>query len=146
MNIDVRLRGDDELRRRLSDPGLAELVLRPGLRDAALMVQAQAQRKVHIITSKLQRSLGYVIEGHGWSLLARIGPRPGFDQPQRGRSRATGKRPQINRGDPREYGWWEEHGNRWRPAHPFLVPALTDNIYRIRAVMAAALQRALARF
>lgn len=155
--ISVRIKGADELRRKLQDPVLADAALRPGFAQAAIIVEGQAKRKVHFITGKLQSSIGHVIEGRGWDLLARVGPQPGHDAPRLTArlgvpgARSFGKvhpqrRRAVNRGDPREYGWWEEKGNRYRPGHPFLEPALTDNLGRIKGVIAAAVQRALSRF
>lgn len=141
----VTLRGFDELERRLGNID-ADQPLREGFTRAAIIVEGDAKRNVHRITGKLQGSLGHVIEGRGFDLRARVGPQPDTSPRRYSRSMtARWKRPRdgVNRGDPRRYARHEELGTRHRPGHPFLIPALTSNVERIRRVIAAALERAL---
>ena len=140
----VTIRGLDQLRRKLDPDGLDE-ALRPAFRDAGILVESEAKRGVHRVTGKLQGSLGSVVEGHGMGIRARIGPQPGMGQPRAYSAAQTGRwqkpRAGRNRGDPRVYGRFEELGTRYRAGHPYLVPALTRNTSRIRALIGAAVMR-----
>lgn len=138
-NLTITVRGAKELAAALSDPDLIDRVLRPGFRDAAVIVEGAARANVHRVTGKLQGALGHTIDGHGRNLEARIGPQPGRGQPAKYDTSSTSAwkrpRPGTNKGDPREYATYEEGGTRYRPGHPFLEPALTENIDRIENAM-----------
>ena len=140
----VTIRGLDGLRRKL-DPSQVDDALRPAFRAAAILVESDAKRGVHRVTGKLQGSLGHTIEGTGFDTRARVGPQPGLGQPRHYSRSQTGRwqkpRDGSNRGDPRTYGRYEELGTRYRPGHPFLVPALNRNTDRIRALIGEAIRR-----
>lgn len=148
-DFSITIKGAAELSRALTDQGLLDDLLRPGFEKASVIVQGDAVRNVHKVTRKLAGSLGHVLEGRGANLQARIGPQPGLDQPRGYTESQTSrwKKPRrgVNRGDPRVYAEFEEQGTRHRPGHPFLVPALTDNIDRIGNVIVDEAERAMER-
>ena len=135
MNIKVTIKGARELARSLDDDGFLDRALRPGFQKSAVGVEGAARGKVHTVTRKLQGSLGHELMGRGASLEAHIGPQPGLGQPRGYSESDTGrwKKPRKgrNKGDPQIYGQFEEEGTRYRPAHPFLEPALDENVGRI---------------
>ena len=138
--VRVEIRGAKSLARALGDAGIIDEALRPGFKKAAVIVEGQARADVHKVTRKLAGSLGHYLEGRGASLEAHIGPQPGLGQP-RGYSESDTrhwKKPRRGRntGDPTVYSLFEEKGTRHRAGHPFLEPALTDNIGRINDVIA----------
>ena len=146
MNLRVQVRGAKELARTLGDGNLLDRALRPGFQKSAVVVEGAARAKVHTVTRKLQGSLGYEMQGHGASLEAHIGPQPGTGQP-RGYSEsdtARWKKPRSgrNKGDPQAYGKFEEEGTRYRPAHPFLEPALDENVGRIEDLILRSIDEA----
>lgn len=148
-DISVRVIGASALAAALTDGNLVDALLRPGFKAAAVIVEGAARGKVHRVTGKLQGSLGEFIAGHGSDIEAHIGPQPGLGQP-RGYSAGQTSRWQTprkgrNTGDPTVYGVFEEKGTRYREGHPFLEPALTDNLGRIEDVIASEAQAGLER-
>jgi hypothetical protein len=142
MSMSVRIEGLDRLRRRFADsPESTSRAVSAGLLAAAAVVQEDAKHRVHSDTNpwtgstdryykrptgKLKSSIliGQV-EGSG------IGKQIAVGVTQRGgrtftRSSASGKA-RSNRGDVLVYGPIEE------AKHPFLGPALSQNIGRIMA-------------
>lgn len=146
-DLHVTIKGARELARKLGDGDLLDRILRPGFEQAAVIVEGAATDNVHRVTGKLQRAIGYRLEGRGASLEARIGPQPGMGAPARYTKADTAhwKKPRdgVNRGDPQEYGRYEEEGTSTHEAHPFLEPALTDNVGRIENAIERAAERAL---
>lgn len=134
-DIRVQVRGLRELAAKLGDGDLLDRILRPGFERAAVIVEGAATENAHRVTGKLQGSLGYFMEGHGAGLEAHIGPQPGMGAPARYSKADTAhwKTPRdgVNKGDPTEYGRYEEEGTSSREGHPFLEPALNDNIGQI---------------
>lgn len=130
----VTIVGLDELQRKLraSDAALAR-ALGPGLQAGAQVVTRDAKDRVPVWTGKLQRSLGPgKVEGSGKDQVIRVGIRPGFGAPSKGRSIKGQTRKERaalpwNRGEPRVYGVFVEKGTRKMRARPYLVPALTEN-------------------
>lgn len=130
----VTIVGLDDLQRRLraSDAALAR-ALGPGLQAGAQVVSRDAKKRVPVWTGKLQRSLGPgKVEGSGKDQLIRVGIRPGFGSPSKGRSvkgqtRKEREAMPWNRGEPRIYGPFVELGTRKMRARPYLVPAMTEN-------------------
>jgi HK97 gp10 family phage protein len=145
----VQLKGARELAGRLGDGDLIDRILRPGFEQAAAIVQGAAvdNAEPHHVTRKLQGSIGLYLDGYGAGLEAHIGPEPGHDAPANYTEADTShwKTPRsgTNKGDPREYGRYEEEGTRYREGHPFLEPALTDNVGRIEDVLESAAGQAL---
>lgn len=144
----VVVKGAKELAAALSDPALFDRILRPGFEKAAVIIVDDAKGKVHRVTGKLGRSLGARVEGRGRDLTGIAGVQPGRGQPAPYDRSSTSawKRPRsgTNTGDPREYGFYEEHGTRHRPGHPFLEPALNDNLGRIENVIGEEAERVIA--
>lgn len=139
MNVKITVKGAREISRLLGDSGLLDRALRPGFEKSAVVVEGSARGKVHTVTRKLQGSLGHELTGKGASLEAHIGAQPGLGQ-SRGYSESdTGrwKKPRKgrNKGDPQVYIQFEEEGTRYRPAHPFLEPSLTENEGRIEDII-----------
>lgn len=147
-NLRVTVKGARELASALSDPALLDRILRPGFRDAAIIVEGDARANVHRVTGKLQGSLGYTLDGRGKDLEARIGHQPGRGQPAKYDRSSTSRwrkpRSGTNAGDPRTYAPFEEYGTRYREGHPYLEPALNDNLDRIDNAMQDAAERVLA--
>lgn len=143
----VEIRGLRRLVLRLDDDGLLDAMLRPGFEQAATIVEGAATDNAHRVTGKLQRSIGYYLEGRGANLAAHIGPQPGMSAPAHYTIADTGRwktpRSGTNTGDPQEYGRYEEEGTRYREGHPFLEPALLDNIGRIEHAIERAIGREL---
>ena len=143
-DIRVQLRGARELAAKLGDGDLLDRILRPGFEQAAVIVEGAATENAHRVTGKLQGSLGSYLEGHGAGLEAHIGPQPGMGAPARYTKADTShwKTPRdgVNKGDPTEYGRYEEGSPN---EHPFLEPALEDNIGQIEDVIEQAAGRAL---
>lgn len=134
----VQIKGARELAAKLGDSSLLDRILRPRFEAAATIVEGAAIDNAHRVTGKLQRSIGQQINGAGASLEARIGLQPGMGAPA---SYGTGdtshwKTPRsgTNTGDPQEYGVYEEEGTRYHEPHPFLEPALDDNLGQIEDV------------
>jgi len=146
-NLRVQIKGARELASKLGDGGLIDRILRPGFEQAAVIVEGAATENAHRVTGKLQGSLGYFIDGFGAGLEAHIGPQPGMGQPARYTKADTAhwKTPRngVNTGDPTEYGRYEEEGTRYRGGHPFLEPALDDNIGQIEDAIEQAARRVL---
>ena len=138
-NVRVEVRGAKELASALRDPDLLDRILRPAFRDAAVIVEGDAKANAHRVTGKLQGSLGFVIDGRGKDLEARVGHQPGRGQPAKYDRSMTSRwrkpRSGSNTGDPREYAVFEERGTRYREGHPYLEPALTENLDRIENAM-----------
>lgn len=149
MNVKVTVKGARELAHLLDDSGLLDRALRPGFQKSAVVVEGSARGKVHTVTRKLQGSLGHELTGRGASLEAHIGPQPGLGQPRGYSESDTGrwKKPRAgrNKGDPQVYGVFEEEGTRYRPAHPFLEPALTENEERIEDLILRSVDEAFDR-
>ena len=149
MNIKVTVKGARELARALGDDGLLDRALRPGFQKSSVVVEGAARSKVHTVTRKLQGSLGYEMTGHGASLESHIGPQPGLGQPrgysESDTSRWRQPRKGRNKGDPQTYAPFEEEGTRYRPAHPFLEPALTENESRIEDLILRSVDEAFDR-
>ena len=149
MTIQVKINGIEALTKGLGQ-GL-DAALRPAFKVAAVIVEGSARRKVHTVTRKLQGSLSHRLEGQGMGLEAHIGPQVGSQNlGQRGYTESqTGrwKKPRKGRntGDPTVYGKFEEEGTRYRPGHPFLEPALTENVGRITDGIASEIGKALER-
>lgn len=146
MNLKVTVKGARELARELGDDGLLDRALRPGFQKSAVVVEGAARGKVHTVTRKLQGSLGYEMTGRGAGLEAHIGPQPGLGQP-RGYSESDTshwKKPRSgrNKGDPQVYGRFEEEGTKYRPAHPYLEPALDENVDRIERLILESIDKA----
>jgi hypothetical protein len=131
-DLRVEIKGARQLAAKLGDGDLIDRLLRPGFERAAVIVEGAATENAHRVTGKLQGSLGSFIDGHGASLEAHIGPQPGMGAPARYTKADTShwKNPRdgVNRGDPTEYGRFEEGSPN---EHPFLEPALNDNIGQI---------------
>jgi len=149
MNLRIEIKGARELARAFGGDFL-DRALRPGFTKSAVVVEGSARGKVHTVTRKLQGSLGHELSGHGASLEARIGPQPGLGQP-RGYSEsdtARWKKPRKgrNKGDPQVYAQFEEEGTRYRPAHPFLEPALDENEGRIEDLILRSVDDAIGKF
>ena len=146
MNLKVTIRGARELARDLGDDGLLDKALRPGFQKSAVVVEGAARGKVHTVTRKLQGSLGYELTGRGAGLEAHIGPQPGLGQPRGYAESDTShwKKPRSgrNKGDPQVYGRFEEEGTKYRPAHPYLEPALDENVSRIEDLILDSIDRA----
>ena len=150
MQIKVTVKGAREIARSLGDTSFLDKALRPGFKKSAVVVEGAARGKVHTVTRKLQGSLGHELIGQGASLEAHIGPQPGLGQ-ARGYSESDTsrwKKPRTgkNKGDPQEYGIYEEEGTRYRAAHPFLEPALTENEDRIEDLIGKSIDDAIAGF
>ncbi|MDP3972494.1 MAG: hypothetical protein Q8P61_06260 [Candidatus Nanopelagicales bacterium] len=150
MQIKVTVKGARELARTFGDDGLIDRMLRPGFKKSAVVVEGSARGKVHTVTRKLQGSLGHELQGKGASLEAHIGPQPGLGQ-SRGYSESDTsrwKKPRRgkNKGDPQTYAPFEEERTRYRPAHPFLEPALTENEGRIEDLILQSVDDAIAGF
>ena len=143
-DLRVQIRGARELAAKLGDGDLLDRILRPGFEQAAVIVEGAATENAHRVTGKLQGSLGSFMEGHGAGLEAHIGPQPGMGAPARYTRADTShwKTPRdgVNRGDPAEYGRYEEGSPN---QHPFLEPALENNIGQIEDVIERAAGRAL---
>ena len=150
MQIKVTVKGAREIARSLGDSSFLDRALRPGFQKSAVVVEGAARSKVHTVTRKLQGSLGYELQGRGAQLEAHIGPQPGLGQPRSYSESDTGrwKKPRSgrNKGDPQVYAPFEEEGTRYRPAHPFLEPALTENEGRIEDLIGQSVDEALAGF
>lgn len=146
VNIKVTIKGARQLAQALGDDGLLDKALRPGFQKSAVVVEGSARAKVHTVTRKLQGSLGHELTGRGASLEAHIGPQPGLGQPRGYTESDTGrwKKPRKgrNKGDPQVYGPFEEEGTRYRPPHPFLEPALDENVGRIEDLILDSVDRA----
>lgn len=147
--ISVRVIGASALAAALTDGDLVDALLRPGFEQAAVIVEGAAKGNAHRVTGKLQGSLGQFIDGHGADIAAHIGPQPGLGQPRGYSASQTSrwKKPRQGRntGDPTVYGLFEEKGTRYREGHPFLEPALTDNLGRIEDVITAGAQAGIDR-
>ena len=147
MQIKVTVKGAREIARSLGDDGFLDKALRPGFQKSAVVVEGAARGKVHTVTRKLQGSLGYDLIGHGAGLEAHIGPQPGLGQPRgysvSDTSRWKTPRAGRNKGDPQVYAQFEEEGTRYRPAHAFLEPALTDNEGRIEDLIGRSVDDAI---
>jgi len=140
----VKIRGIDHVRGRLQ-PDNIDNAIRPAFEASAVLVEGDAKRAVHRVTGKLQGSLGHEVTGSGFNTQASIGPQPGLAQPRHYAKSQTGrwKKPRdgVNKGDAQVYGRYEEEGTRYRPAHPFLVPALLKNGNRIVQIVSEAFAR-----
>ena len=151
MTINVKINGIGHLTAALRDGHLLDPALRPAFTKAAVIVEGAARRNVHTVTRKLQTSLSHRIEGQGLGIEAHIGPQRGsVNLGSRGYTEAqTGhwKKPRKgkNTGDPAVYGKFEEEGTRHRAGHPFLEPALTDNVGQIENVIASEISAVLDR-
>jgi HK97 gp10 family phage protein len=149
MTISVRINGIEALTRGLGE-GL-DAAIRPAFKIAAVIVEGSARSKVHKVTRKLATSISHRIEGQGLDISAHIGPQQGsgnlgarsysVSDTQAWKTPRAGR----NTGDPTVYGKFEEEGTRYRKAHPFLEPALTENVGRITNGIAAEISRALER-
>lgn len=143
----VTIRGAKELARKLGDGNMLDRILRPGFEQAAVIVEGAATDNAHRVTGKLQRAIGSYVEGRGASLAAHIGPQPGMAAPARYTKADTAhwKTPRngVNTGDPTEYGRYEEEGTSTHEPHPFLEPALSDNVGRIEDAIERAAERVL---
>ena len=147
MNIRIEVKGARQLARAFGDDSFLDRALRPGFQKSAVVIEGSARGKVHTVTRKLQGSLGHELQGRGASLEAHIGPQPGLGQP-RGYSAsdtARWKKPRAgrNKGDPQTYAPFEEEGTRYRPAHPFLEPALDENEGRIEDLILSSVDAAI---
>lgn len=167
MTISVRIKGIDALKSRLA-PGDIAAALRKGLLAGAAVVETAAKRGVHspdnpfvgkagrdIATGKLQSSLGIGnIEGSGLGLSVRVGHphgRAGLPGGTFSRSTDTGRRTRSggiipgrtggrrNKGDVTVYGKIEEK------RHPFLEPAVRDNVDDIVSAIEEPITRVLVR-
>jgi hypothetical protein len=143
-DIRVQVKGVRQLVAKLGDGGLLDRILRPGFEQAAVIVEGAATENAHRVTGKLQGSLGYFMDGFGAGIEAHIGPQPGMGAPARYTKADTAhwKKPRngVNKGDPTEYGRYEEGAPN---DHPFLEPALNDNIGQIEDVIEQAARRVL---
>lgn len=121
----IEVKGAKQLASSIRDPKLLDDILRPAFTEGAVIVEGAARSDVHVVTRKLMGSLGFYVEGFGKSLEAHVGPQPGMAQPARYTKGETShwKTPRdgINKGDPQEYGIYEE------AEHPFLAPALEQS-------------------
>lgn len=143
-NLRVTLKGPwTKTRKALASGDLVDKTLRPGFEQAGTIVEGAATENAHRVTGKLQRSLGYYLEGKGANLEAHIGPQPGMGQPARYTKAETShwKTPRdgVNKGDPQEYAQYEEGSPN---DHPFLEPALDDNLDRVERVIVDAWRKA----
>lgn len=139
--VSVTVKGAKELANALSDPDLLDRILRPGFDKAAVKVVSSAKADVHRVTQKLGGSIGsprdgvapYDMAGHGSSLSATIGIGPNRKQPANYTRSQTSrwKKPRdgTNTGDPQEYAFYEER------RHPFLEPAVMDNLDAIERLI-----------
>jgi HK97 gp10 family phage protein len=130
----VQIKGIPAIKARLGGARAAGVVPK-ALEKGGVIVEGAATDNVHKVTRKLAQSIGVDVQGRGWDAEAHVGPQPGLGQP-RGYSESDTSRWQkpragTNRGDPQEYAIFEEEGTRYRPAHPFLEPALTENEDRV---------------
>ena len=153
--LTVEVRGFEALRRRAEDGFGVARGVELGIRQGSALVEAEAKRKVHKQSRKLHDSTGHNITGFGMDTEGRVGPQPGYGAPRgydarigpgqrievggyafTDTSRAKKRKVRrVNRGDPTEYGRYEEEGTRHRPGHPWLVPALDNNRQRITNIV-----------
>ena len=137
----IQVRGAREIASALSDEKIIDDILRPAFKEASVIIEGAARDQVHVVTRKLMGSLGHQISGRGSDLEARIGPQPGLAAPRQYQRSETGrwKKPRRgwNKGDPQEYATFEEH------VHPFLEPALDENIDRIENAVERSAERRL---
>ena len=147
--ISVKINGIAELTKGLGD-GL-DAALRPAFKVAAVIVEGSARGKVHKVTRKLVTSISHRLDGQGMGIEAHIGPQEGSQNlGARGYTASQTshwKKPRKgkNTGDPTVYGKFEEEGTRYRAGHPFLEPALTENVDRITNGIASEIGKALER-
>lgn len=146
--IRVRVNGLDKLERALGGDLLDDL-LRPGFEKSSVVIEGAAKGNVHRVTGKLQQSVGHFLDGRGASLAAHVGPQPGLGQSRHYSEGMTSRwrkpRKGRNTGDPQQYAQYEERGTRYRPGHPFLEPALTDNLGQIEDIIGREANAALER-
>jgi len=144
--IRVQIKGIEQLKAKLSGD-LLDRALRPGFEKAGAIVEGAATDNAHRVTGKLQRSLGYYVDGHGAGIETHVGPQPGLTQSASysvgDTSRWKQPRSGTNKGDPAEYGLYEEKGTRYREGHPFLEPALDENVGQIEDVIGREIEKAL---
>lgn len=161
--LTVEIKGFEALRRRAQDGFGVASGVELGIRRASAFVEAEAKRKVHKQSRKLHDSTGTNITGSGLDTEGHVGPQPGYGAP-RGYTASVGpgqrieiggyafhdtsrakkrKVRRVNRGDPTEYGRYEEEGTRYRPGHPWLVPSLQNNVQRIHNIVNRAVSAAL---
>ena len=147
MTIRIHVTGIDEAFHKLDAKNKGP-ILRKAFHTAGVIVEGAARTNVHKITRKLAQSLDVRMTGSGMTTAAHIGPlrqmpgARGFSKNMTSQEAFhKWKRPHkgVNSGDPRIYGKFEEEGTDYRAGHPFLVPALTDNIGRIKAVISSAI-------
>ena len=146
--IRIRVNGLERLERAVGGDLLDDL-LRPGFAKSAVVVEGAWKDKVHRVTGKYQQSIGHHLDGRGASLAAHVGPQPGLGQPRHYTEGMTSrwKKPRKGRntGDPQDYAQFEEQGTRYREGHPFLEPALTDNLGQIEDIIEREANAALGR-
>lgn len=152
-DLTITVKGLDSLIAKLDAPDLLDDLLRPGMKQAGVIVEGAWKGKAHRVTGKYQGSIGNEVTGHGAGIAAHIGPQPGLGQPRHYSKSQTQrwKKPRdgTNRGDPRIYAVFEDQGTRYRPGHAAAEPALHDNEARIGQVIeqgaATALERRFGR-
>lgn len=163
MKFTVEVKGTQKLIREARNGFGVGPAVEKGIRKGSVIVEATAKKNVHKLSRKLHDSTGHFIEGHGLETEGHVGPRPGYGQPRSYTTmKGAGQRYEvagrvyidttrkkrrkvraINRGDPQEYAAYEELGTRYRPPHPWLEPALTENEDRIQRAVDAAIREAL---
>lgn len=148
-DFQVTIRGLDSLIGKIDAPDLLDALLRPGMKQAGVIVEGSWKGKAHRVTGKYQQSVGNEVTGHGADIAARIGPQPGLGQPRHYTKAQTTrwKKPRdgTNRGDPQTYAVFEDQGTRFRPGHAAAEPALRENTGQIERVIEQGAAKALER-
>jgi len=144
--ISVKIEGLDPILRTLHRyPSELDGVLRPALEAGGVVLVGAQRRTVHKVTRKLAQSVGMTIQGQGAGVEVHVGLQPGLGTARGYTKSATSRwktpRDGVNRGDPQDYGKYEE------ARHPFFIKSFVEKRAEVeRAVLGRAsreLQRRL---
>ena len=78
----VEIKGLEQLRKKAKDGFGVPRGVEVGIKQASVIVEGAAKRKVHKLSRKLADSTGHNITGQGLNTQGVVGPRPGFGGPR----------------------------------------------------------------
>lgn len=144
MPWDVKIEGLEPVLRTLRKyPQSLDGVLRPALKAGGVVLVGEQRRAVHKVTRKLAQAIGMTERGQGANVEVHVGLQPGLGTPRSYSESATSrwKKPRdgINRGDPQDYGKYEE------ARHPFFLKTFVDKRAEVERVVLARTSQELER-
>lgn len=136
MSWDIKVEGLAPIVRTLARyPQELDGIVRPALKAGGTVIVGHQRQVVHKVTRKLAQAIGMTEQGHGAGVTVTVGLQPGLGTPRGYSEAATARwktpRKGINKGDPQDYGKYEE------ARHPFFLQVYVKHRAEVEQVITA---------